>query len=261
MQQQEEQKRKKTTKRYDEVCKRIRKLLDATAQTFIPELCEALAQDWYPDLSKDEIKNNSEARDKIRDKVFSEWSNERGNDTPWGERAIRLWLADFVKNPDKQTDEWHNKLIDAAAESRIARKSAIDEREKQKLDKIADSLPNSVILPPEREQESESGLTPEVAQELGVSKYGDTGKSRNQLMGAISESGYKLIAALSNNSSPPISEEDDMMVDYIRPSKEFRKGLFLEADKRKRVEMHNLLHNVILIAENTIEIINEIDGE
>ena len=67
--QDEKLKRIQTHKNYDIVSKKIRKLLSATAQTFIPELAEALAKDWYPQLSLEQIKNNKEARESIRDKI------------------------------------------------------------------------------------------------------------------------------------------------------------------------------------------------
>ena len=66
----------KFTKRYDKVVKKIKKLLGATAQTFIPELCEALSQDWYPYLTKEQIQNDKKLRDSIRNKIFEDWSHE-----------------------------------------------------------------------------------------------------------------------------------------------------------------------------------------
>ena len=48
----------KPTKHYDEVAIKVRKLLSASGQTFIPELAEGLRQDWCPELSDEKIRNN-----------------------------------------------------------------------------------------------------------------------------------------------------------------------------------------------------------
>ena len=62
-------------------------------------------------------------------------------------------------------------------------------------------------------------------QSLGIAPYGETGKSTMELTGDISEHAYKLFEALTNNNSPP-NESDDLPVDYIKPSRECRKGKY-----------------------------------
>src|SRR4249920_1947572 len=94
------------TKRYDAVAKKIRKLLSATGQTFIPQLCEALRLDWYPELSEEQIQNDKEARDSIRQKIFKDWSYEAGGryseDNIWNDASIDNWLPSWLRNPIQQ---------------------------------------------------------------------------------------------------------------------------------------------------------------
>ena len=78
------------------------------------------------------------------------------------------------------------------------------------------------------------------------------------MTGAISESAYKLFAVLTNNKSPP-NDTDDLIVDYIKPSREFRRGLMLEVGEDRRIAIHNALHYASVAIEDMIEIIDEID--
>ena len=136
----------------------------------------------------------------------------------------------------------------------------ISEREKQKIQQIAETLPDTVIVPEDESQKGGEVLSEETMHVLGVSHYGETGKSTRQLTGAISEHVYKLFAALTNNNSPP-DESDDLIVAYIKPSREFRKGLMLEVNRDRRTEIHNVLHYVSVAIEEMIETINEIDND
>ncbi len=98
--------RTKTTRRYDSVSKKVRKLLSATAQTFIPELCEALAKDWYPELELHQIKNDSNARNEIRNRMFMDWGDENKvlSDNLWKDSTINLYFPDWLRNPMRQSD-------------------------------------------------------------------------------------------------------------------------------------------------------------
>jgi hypothetical protein len=253
----------KPTKKYDKVTTKIRKLLGATAQTFIPELCQALKDDWFPTMSEKDLQNNKGIRDAIRERIFEDWSSERGiysQDNIWSDATINNWLPTWLRNPIQQESNKEN-LRKATEIRKIQLKSSISEREKQKLDQIAEDLPDSVIVPDrEEETEDEKEQWNQTFQELGVAPYGETGKSTRQLTGAISESAYKLFAALTNNDTPP-TKSSDLLVDYIRPTREFRRGLMLEVDPSRRAAIHNALHYASVAIEDMIEIIREIDKD
>ena len=255
--QQEEQQQKpnKSTKKYDKVTKKIKKLLGATAQTFIPELCEALKQDWYPYLTEEQIRNDKKIRDSIRDKILEDWSNEsmyHSEDSIWSNGVILRWVPKWLKNPSEKL------TMETARDAKIKSKSQISEREKQKLEQIVEELPDSVIVQEEEPVPDEEFYG--TLQELGVAPYGETGKSTRALTGDISEHAYKLFAALTNMSSPP-NTSDNLLVDYIRPSREFRRGLMLEVDSHRRTAIHNALHYASVAIEDMIQIISEIDKQ
>lgn len=262
-QQQKESKPDKPTPKYDKVSNKIRKLLSATAQTFIPDLCRALREDWYPTISEDEIHHNKSFREYIREKIFDDWSSEQGiysKDNIWNNATIKVSLPDFLKNPAKQTESHLEKLA-RMREEKLKKKFSLSQPQKDKVKQLAEELPDSVIVPEEEEEEPKNKwLTDEVLHELGAAPYGETGRSTSALTGDISEHAYKLFAALTNNKNPPTSS-DDLLVDYIRPSREFRHGLMLEVDHRRRVEIHNVLHYVSVALEDMIDIIKEIESE
>lgn len=242
------------TKNYDEVANKVRKLLSATAQTFIPELCNALKNDWFPTMPEKDLQQNKGIRDAMRDKIVNEWSNEsvfsHSQDNIWKESTIKLYFPKWLRNPSEKL------TMEAARNAKIKETSLISEREKKKIEQIAQDLPEEVI--PEEEERKPNFLTDETMHELGVAPYAETGKSRNELTRDIVGPAYKLFAALTNNNSPP-NEDDDLLVDYIRPSREFRRGLMLEVGSRERINIHNILHYVTVVAEDMIEIIDEIE--
>lgn len=242
------------TKNYDFVSNKVRKLLSATAQTFIPELCEALKNDWFPTMPEKELQKNKGIRDAIRDKILNEWSNEtiysHSQDNIWSDRTIKIFFPKWLRNPSE------NLTMETAREAKINKKLLISEHEKKKIEQIAEELPQDVIV--EEEEETPTGLTDETMHELGVAPYGETGRSTRDLTGDISLYAYKLFAALTNNNSPP-NTSDDLLVDYIRPSREFRRGLMLEVGSNRRAAIHNALHYASVAIEDMIEIIDEID--
>lgn len=212
-----------------------------------------------PTISESEIQKNKLLRDYIREKILEDWSYEsvykRSEDNIWSDATINHFFPKWLRHPSEKY------TMEAAREAKFRKKILISEHEKQKIDKIAEELPDSVIVPEEEEEsEEEKQKFFETAQDLGVAEYGETGKSTRDLTGDISENAYKLFAALTNNKNPP-NERSDLLVDYIRPSREFRRGLMLEVDHRRRVAIHNALHYVSVAVEDMIEIIDEIDKQ
>jgi hypothetical protein len=142
---QEESYQKKTenTKRFDAIGKKINKLLTATAGTFIPELAEALKDDWYPHLSYDIIKVNKDLQDEIRDKILSVYSYDWREGAPWANATIQNFFPDWLRNPTMQESNKENvKIASAAAayQRKIGQQRAIFEREIEKLPEVPKEL-------------------------------------------------------------------------------------------------------------------------
>lgn len=138
---------------YDEVVKKMRKLLGA-ASSFIPEACEALRLDWYPELSQEQIKHDKEARDDIREKMFEDWSYERNdNQGAWGDIRIQYCLPDWLKNPNQQTADYLEKAAANLQTAYLAKKSRLAsieiEAQKPAIERLVNKLPEPVILPEE----------------------------------------------------------------------------------------------------------------
>ena len=146
-------------------------------------------------MSHNELQNNKGIRDAIRNKILNEWSNEtlfsHSQDNIWNDRTIQWFLPKWLKNPNKQGESAteHANLMN---EAKIGKKIAISEREKKKLEQVAEELPDSVIVPDEDKEEEEKQKFWETVQELGVAEYGETGKSRRELVGDIMGNAYKL---------------------------------------------------------------------
>jgi hypothetical protein len=219
--------------RLHEIKLQIRKTVGELGYLFIPELCELLKEE-HPEFS-----NKS-----IQEQVIEDCSDI------WERSSIYVYLPSWVHN-QKQVQaakkRWETKNADKVKNLKNVFKIS------EKIDLQEPTLPISTTKEDTKDEQFDQTL-----QELGVAPYGETGKSTMTLTSEISEHAYKLFAALTNNDSPP-DESDDLIVDYIKPSREFRKGLMLEVDKDRRTEIHNALHYASVAIEDMIEIINDID--
>jgi hypothetical protein len=209
--------------KYDEVVKKMRKILGA-ATSFIPDACEALRQDWYPEINQEQIKHDSEARDDIREQVLIDWSYER-NDTQgvWSDLRIQFCFPDWLRNPNKQTADYLEK---AAANSRmgyLARKfgsaSIQIEAQKPAIEKLVQKLPEPINIPepqapelqiPDEPEGSDEPIDPAEVREITIHQL-DTElvlaekailkalANRRNLFHEIASSSNKNLARLSIN--------------------------------------------------------------
>lgn len=235
-QQQKQDTKKKTKKSYAQLLKEAEETTKKVAAVYVRQLCEAL-RDENPDMSYAEI----------RETVFADcsaigWGGKTGSTIY---HNFPSWLVEDDPNHKRVVKNWETRHANIL-------KSSADSAEKLKKDL------KDVPLPPEPKTREVDEKFDETMHELGVAEYGETGKSTRDLTGDISEHAYKLFAALTNNNSPP-NTSDDLLVDYIRPSREFRKGLMLEVDSHRRAAIHNALHYVSVAIEDMIEVIDEID--
>ena len=257
--QDEKLKRIQTHKNYDIVSKKIRKLLSATAQTFIPELAEALAKDWYPQLSLEQIKNNKEARESIRDKIFEDWSKDQGpysQDNIWSDITIRVRLPKWLKNPTQQMTTVQAREM--AREAKIELKSSISEREKQKLENFATTLPDTVIIP---EPKNKDVIDDEEWERMAPSsKYleiGEKGKTVMEQVQEIRGGAFRLFSGLTEKTRFPSFHDEDLILDYIKPTREFRRSLVSEMDESQRIDMYNNLGAVDAVVQDMLEILEQ----
>ena len=249
----------KPTKKYDAIATNVRKLLSASAQTVIPQLCDALRQDWAPELSDEQIRKQLKFQKLIRNKILKEWSKEQGysEDNIWVEATINNWFPDWLRNPVQQTS-----MEEVRELAKIKRKSLISTQQKSALEKFATNLPKTVIIPKPKEPEEEQ-ITEEFEEQMhgiGLGKYGESGKTYFGILQEIHEGANRCFKNLCDGKPMP-SIDEDLLVDYIRPTREYRLGLAMEIDKSERVNLHNLMHNLIEAAEDMITQIAKTDGE
>jgi len=241
----------KPTKHYDEVATNVRKLLAASGQTFVPQLCDALRQDWAPELSDEKIKLFPKFQNIIREKIYDEWSKERGysEDNVWKQSSINVWFPPWLRNTNRQEGS-----MDVLKEARNRKKILLDEREKQRLTQMATNLPKTVIIP----QTKPEPISDEKLHDLGLGSYGDSHKTVNRIRNEIHEGIRLLFKALCDDKDLP-NDGEDLLVDYIKPTREYRLGLAMEFDEAQRTNMHNKLHQVSEAIEDMIEQLDKAD--
>jgi hypothetical protein len=55
----------------------------------------------------------------------------------------------------------------------------------------------------------------------------------------------------------PYGATEDFILDYLKPTREFRKSLMLELSKDERTNVFNYMHYITQLAEDTINMIDE----
>ena len=74
----------------------------------------------------------------------------------------------------------------------------------------------------------------------------------------INTAARKLFRALCNDKDLP-REGDDLLVDYIFPTREYRLGLAMELNETQRINAHNKAHFAIELLEDWIEQLDKAD--
>lgn len=257
----EKLKRRQNTKNYDAVSNKISKLLSATAQTFIPELCEALTKDWHPKMTQEQIKNDKQLRDEIRDKILEDWSYDynvlKGHNI-WSELTIKTYFPDWLRNPTQQDSQ--TEALELAREAKINKKLLISEREKQNLLDTATNLPSTVIVPEPKEKTTTVEDDDDERWEQSIpSKYreiGEKGKTVSEQLREIRAAAITLFQRLTEKRYMP-AQDDDIILDFIKPTREFRKGLILELDEHAKAHLYNDLGAVDAAVQDMLEILEQ----
>jgi hypothetical protein len=221
----QQQQQKKLKKSYSALIEEIRSVMSKTAAVYIPELCTALAVE-DPHLSNKEIK----------DRIYLDLNGI------WEESTIEKSFPSWIHNPGKVA------TAKKAWETKNAKKSSSVEKIITELNKV--DLPEPRL--PEIRYEHE-----ELDFEGGrLATYGEKGKTISQLKGNITYHTARLFEALTESDHLPFDSED-LTVDYIKPTRQFRKSLVLELDEQGRKTVWNALGAVEAAIQDTLDILED----
>lgn len=220
------------TPNYDKMTHDVKKLLTATAATYIPELCDALRKDLFPRATDETFARdeNKGVRDDIRDRILDDWSNQRNwPDSPWGDSVIKYWFPKWLRHPNVL--EANEKSVAAAQQAhkdnaiarRYQKNLSVQKLEIDKLMKNLPEVPKQLEQQEEEEEpEEEESVTyeplgihqaPEAEMPTPIAVYEDTVTYAEKLWSAL----------VSNNIHKPKklipAQTSDPLLDFIKPSR------------------------------------------
>lgn len=240
MQQQQKKKLKKTRK---QVIEEFRSALNKTKAVFVRELCEAI-RDENPDWEGREDLNN-DAKDDIRAMVYSDCEELGLNqDTVRGYIVSWLQYDAKIKNTIKG---WETKNANAIASMK---------KNFMKQSDITISEPK-IPEPKETFTKLDDEEHDKELHSLQMDKFGDTGKSIRELYGDITHYANGLFKVMTEKEMP-YADNEDLVLDYIKPSREYWRSLMLEFDETKRTRTHNELSFIAELIEDRLQIISEV---
>jgi hypothetical protein len=232
----QEVRKKKLSKSYDELLGELKDLFQKTAAVYVRELCEALAVehlDW----------SNREIEDKIYLDVEGMWAKS----------TIKVSFPSWIHKPGRVAG------AKKAWETRNARKLADTKKIFMSLEKVdLPAPPASSPAKDDNEFEISEEMDAKLA-DMGMGRFGSQGKTLHGVLGDINLGLARTFKALTESKYMP-TEDSDLIVDYIKPSREFRKSLAMELDDRRRTTLHNWLHYVTVVAEDMLEQIKEAEA-
>jgi hypothetical protein len=243
------------TKNYDEIGKQVRKLIAATAATYIKKLCEALRKDWYPGITDEGFRGDKDIQDDIRDKVLNDYARERNEDTNdygWAESTILRYFPTWLKNPKAQ----EGTEIGRAAIALKRYEQKIDQSFRN-FDRLEKTLPDAPRLTQEVEEDplvsySGTGTIYEPPE-----KYVPTPEDLYEdIIHGYANAWYALT---NKNHIPGINE--DVLLDYIKPSEKHRLRILKGIDEAKVTHLINMMTWSHMLIKRTIEMWNEIQKE
>lgn len=241
------EKKTDSTKKYDIVGMDIRKLMTASLAKFIPDLADALKEDWYPHLTKDMIQANPKVREEIAHKIVGDWSKEENDQGVWSSKGIGNYIPSWLKNPAN---------IEAG---KMGREVQLAQRYQKKVEsqKEVFDLIKQLPKPPEELKEDLDEVIG--GWSTGPSKYhrlGDDKKSPLTKMGDIRDGCRELFFALTDRNYMP-NEGEDLLLDHIKPTREYRKFIH-ELDEREQVGMYNWLVYTEAAIKDMLNMLDEV---
>ena len=222
------EKKSEKTRRYDAVSKKIYKLLTATAANYIPELAEALKDDWYPHLSVDIIKVHKGVQDEIRDKILDDYSHDRKSGAPWASETIMNFFPDWLRNPNTQVASVESiKLANAAK-----RYKANFEHQRGKFEEVVEHLPQPPreirpVIQEDEEDETETTYRHVSEDELPKKHEPEPFELYEDGLDGISKA-WKALTGIDHLPG----QNEDVLLDYIKPTRKHRLRVFKGLDER-----------------------------
>src|SRR4030095_9191 len=229
--QKQEQKPKKTL---DELIQELKSITKKMAVVYVPQIADAVEYehpDW--DIYK--------KRDFVSKSFVDNGWNEQYIDRVIREHAPQLNEGNVFHHA--QITRWKNQKNDEKL------KASIDNFNKQTKN----------MEPPEVKEREPEPMSDEELTDLGVASYGGREKSIFDIKNEIWKGARILFSALCDEKEAPYTAEEDLLVDYIKPTREYRLTLAYELDKSQRANIHNLLHSVIEASEDMIDQIDKAD--
>lgn len=241
---QETKQKKKLKKTRKQVIEEFRSVLNKTKAVFVRELCEAIRDENPIWEGREDLDDG--AKDDIRQMVYSD-CEELGLNKGTVTGYLSSWLQ-------------YDSMIRGSIKGWEKRNAQALEKTKKNLELSKQiSLPN----PPEPKQIEEK-YTPLDDEEhdkelhsLQMDKFGTTGKSIRELYGDITHYANGLFKTMTEKEMP-YADNEDLIVDYIKPSREYWRSLMLEFDETKRTRTHNELSFLAELIEDRLQIINEV---
>lgn len=255
-------KKTEKTPNYDKISNNVKKLLTATAATYIPELCDALRKDWFPRATNSTFarEENKPVRDEIRERILDDWSNQRNwSDSPWGDDSIRQWFPDWLKNPAMIEP---NKINSAKGNAAKKYKQILGSLSPKIFnEKTIDQLPEvpKQLLTEHEEEEEEGGPTQWGSGTIvePTEKYTPTPEKlyEDAIHGLA-----KAWSALTNaDHIPGIAE--DVFLDYIKPSDKHRLRILKGLDEGSATHLINVLVYTHMVIKRTVQAWNDMQKE
>jgi hypothetical protein len=199
---------------------------------YVPLICQAI-QEENPEFTLKEIQRNCVERCQKAE-------------LPWSALYIGQHWGEFARAYEKS-----GKYKGISAE----RKSSL----RKKIFNTFDKIPQPKIIEPPEEK-----YTPVNDEELDkelhsmqLGKFGTTGKSIREIYGDITHYANGLFETLTQKEMP-YADNVDLIVDYIKPSREYWRSLMLEFDEIKRTRTHNELSFLAELIEDRLQIISEV---
>jgi hypothetical protein len=221
----QEQKQKAKRKSYQEILDDVRAIFSKTAAVYIPEMCRALKEE-QPGYTNSDIQRKIEI-------------DLRDINTPL---TIYTFLPPWMRD-DKRSQQ--------AAK-------AWETKNQKKIDAVRKNLTELKeidLAEPPKEKESYEGEDLDL--EGGrLATYGEKGRSISGMKGNITYHGARLFEALTESDHLPYNDED-LIVDYIKPSREHRKSFVLELDEQGRKTVWNCLGAVQAAVEEMLDLLEE----
>lgn len=248
------------TPNYDKVTHDVKKLLTATAATYIPELCNALRKDLFPRATDNTFTRaeNKNVRDEIRERILDDWSNERNwSESPWGDDTIGNWWPDWLRNPIAQEG------------TKVSRAAALAAKKyKQDLE-----LQSSKIF-----SERSISQLPEVPKQLNAheeeveepSSVRVTGLGTNEKYVPTPLEIYEGILhgydrtwqeATGKDHIIPAGGAQDVFNLHIKPSRKLRLRLLKGLDKQRAIYFHNMTVSMEMLIKDILDMWDELKLE